>query len=92
MSIHEYMNIMTTEHKIIRFPENLFLKVLIAKSGRTNKHLASKLGVSTKILSSTINGHYKGINIKPALLKELGIDQEPDVQPEVQTNHKLSNI
>jgi len=70
------MNIMTMKDKIIRYPENLRLKHLIIKSGITIKHLANEIGVSREVLSNTVNGHYKGVNVIPALLRQLGLTDD----------------
>lgn len=56
-----------------KYPENLFLKLEVFKSGRTVTELAESIGLSRLVVSQTINGHYKGINVVPALKKELGI-------------------
>lgn len=53
--------------KKVKYPENLTLKAKQVESGLTVKHLAKKLGISSVVLSNTINGHYKGINIVPKL-------------------------
>jgi DNA-binding XRE family transcriptional regulator len=68
---------MISEEKKVRYPENIYLKGLVAVSGRTIKELASKIGVSRHCLNLTVNGHYKGSNVVPALKKELGVDQQP---------------
>jgi len=59
-----------------KFPENLKLKKPVEESGRSIKHLASKIGVSRVILSNTLNGHYKGGNVIPKLKTELGINDQ----------------
>ncbi|WP_097133701.1 hypothetical protein [Pedobacter xixiisoli] len=60
--------------KEIRYPENLPLRFEVFKSGRKMKELAKAIGISRELLSYTINGHYKGINVVPKLKKELGIE------------------
>lgn len=62
---------MQNSKKERKYPENLDLKVLILKSGKTVKELAATIGVSRQALNLTVNGHYKGVNIKAKLLKEL---------------------
>jgi antitoxin component HigA of HigAB toxin-antitoxin module len=62
---------MTTER--IRYPDNLYLRLEVFKSGRKMKDIADSIGVSRELLSNTINGHYKGVNVIPKLKKELGI-------------------
>lgn len=62
---------MQTKEKIIKYPENIRLKGLIAVSGRTIDELAKAINVSRQTLSNTVNGHYKGNNIVPALETEL---------------------
>ncbi len=59
--------------KEVKYPENLYLRFEIFKSGRQSQELAQKIGVSRLIISRTINGHYKGINVVPKLKQELGI-------------------
>ena len=59
--------------KNVRYPENKHLKIEVVKSERTITELAEKIGSSRVVLSNTVNGNYKGINIVPALKKELGI-------------------
>lgn len=61
-----------------RYPENIYLKGLIAVSGHNIKELAQAIGVSRHVLNLTVNGHYKGTNIIPKLKKELGINDEVD--------------
>lgn len=55
----------------VKYPENLYLKQEVLNSGKTIKHLAKKIGVSTVVLSQTINGHYKGVRIVELLKQEL---------------------
>lgn len=64
---------MKTKKKTPRYPENLELKIDVVRSGRTTQDLADSIGFSRVIISQTINGHYKGINVVPALKKELGL-------------------
>lgn len=56
-----------------KYPENLPLKDAVNASGIKVKHLAKQIGVSTVILSNTINGNYKGTNVVPLIKKKLGI-------------------
>lgn len=58
---------MHTEEKKVKYPENLPLKELQTASGRSVRWLSKQIGVSSLIISKTINGHYKGINIVPRL-------------------------
>ena len=57
----------------MKYPENLYLKDEVENSGQTVKHIAKVLGVSRKVVSDTINGHYKGTNIIPLLKSHLKI-------------------
>lgn len=57
----------------VRYPENLHLKVEIVKARRNIGEVADAIGISRELLSRTVNGHYKGINVVPILKKELGI-------------------
>ncbi|MBD3748545.1 MAG: hypothetical protein IE931_03520 [Sphingobacteriales bacterium] len=63
-----------TKEKIIKYPENLPLKQAIEDKGLKVKYLAKKFGVSNRVMSQTINGHYKGDNIVPKIKAELGIN------------------
>jgi len=56
--------------KKVKFPENLPLKTMLKESDRSVAYLVKKLKVSRTIISQTLNGHYKGINIVPKI-KEL---------------------
>lgn len=58
----------------VKYPENLYLKEAVDKSGLKVKFLAKRVGVSTRVTSQVINGHYKGDNIVPKLRIELGLD------------------
>ncbi len=58
---------METKKKVIKYPENLPLKQAVTNSGITIRHLSKLIGVSTLNISLTINGHYKGVNIKAKL-------------------------
>ena len=62
---------MTSEKKEPKYPENLYLKEKVEASGYKITALAKRIGVSRLVLSNTINGHYKGTNIVPELLKAL---------------------
>ncbi len=57
--------------KQVKYPENLYLKNLQVDSGKSVRHLAEKIGISSGILSRTIHGHHKGSNIVPKLLELL---------------------
>lgn len=59
-----------------RYPENIYLKGVIAVSGRTVKDLAESIGYTRAIVSDTVNGHYKGSNIVPLLKKELKVNEK----------------
>jgi len=67
-SIYKNINKMRKIAKKVKFPENLHLKEMVTESGRSVGYYAKKLSVSRVIVSNTINGHYKGINIVPKLL------------------------
>ncbi|SUJ26377.1 Uncharacterised protein [Sphingobacterium spiritivorum] len=64
---------MTLSKQKMKYPENLYLKDEVENSGQTVKHIAKVLGVSRKVVSDTINGHYKGTNIIPLLKSHLKI-------------------
>lgn len=57
--------------KKVKFPENLYLKEKQLDSGMSVRHLAKKIGISSVVVSNTIHGHYKGINIVPKLIELL---------------------
>lgn len=57
--------------KPVKYPENLYLKQLQKESGKTVRHIAKKVGVTERIISMTIHGHYKGLNIVPRILAEI---------------------
>lgn len=59
----------------IKYPENRYLKVELVKAGKTVTEVAQAIGVSRGVVSLTVNGHYKGVNIVPKLKKELGIEK-----------------
>lgn len=61
------------EVKDVRFPDNLELKGRVVASGITITDLAEQLGVSRLVVSTTLNGHKKGINIVPAIEKVLEV-------------------
>ena len=65
---------MLDEEKKVSYPQNIYLKGLIAVSAETSTSLANKIGVSREVVSLTINGHYKGDNIVPKILEVLGTD------------------
>jgi len=65
---------MLNEEKNVSYPQNIYLRGLIAVSTESVTSLADKLGVSRRVVSLTINGHYKGDNIVPKILEELGED------------------
>ena len=54
-----------------KYPENVRLKQMQLESGKSVKFIAKKIGVSVKVVSETIHGHYKGVNIVPLIEKEL---------------------
>lgn len=58
---------METQKKVIKYPENLALKEAVQNSGITIKHISKLIGYSRHNISQTINGHYKGANIKPKI-------------------------
>jgi DNA transposition AAA+ family ATPase len=62
---------MPPDEKKIIYPQNIYLKGLIAVSGQTVSHFAKTIKVSRRTLSLTINGHYKGDNVVPKLLAAL---------------------
>lgn len=64
---------MSQKQQEIRYPENRYLKVELVKAGKSATEIAKAIGVSRGVVSLTINGHYKGINVVPAIKKELGI-------------------
>lgn len=64
---------MNQKQQEVRYPENRYLKVELVKAGRSATEIAKAIGVTRGIVSLTINGHYKGINVIPAIKKELGI-------------------
>lgn len=53
--------------KKVRFPENLKLKGEIVMRGITITKLAEELNVSRLVVSDTLNGYKKGVNIIPAV-------------------------
>lgn len=57
----------------VKYPANLYLKDAVENSGQTVKHIAKILGVSRKVVSDTIHGHYKGTNIIPLLKAHLNL-------------------
>ena len=59
--------------KKARYPENLSYKLEIVKARRTIKEVAQKIGVSREVLTNTVNGHYKGVEIIKKLKNELNI-------------------
>jgi DNA transposition AAA+ family ATPase len=60
-------------NKKAKYPENKWLKKRIAKSGRTVTDIAQAIGYHRVIVSGTVNGHYKGQKVVPAIIKELGL-------------------
>lgn len=68
---------MQVKEKNVKYPENLYLRLEVFKDQRTIQEIADKIGVSRKVISDTINGKYKGLNIVPALRKELGLTENP---------------
>ncbi|MFC3199055.1 hypothetical protein ACFOET_15630 [Parapedobacter deserti] len=60
--------------KKARYPQNLSLKLEIVKSRRTIKEIAEKIGVSREVLTNTVNGHYKGVEVIKKLKSELNIN------------------
>jgi hypothetical protein len=57
--------------KKVRYPDNLALKEQLKDTGRSIGWYAKKLDLSREVISKTINGHYKGINIVPKLIELL---------------------
>lgn len=57
----------------VKYPENLSLKDAVDNSGQTVKHIAKMIGVSRQVVSDTIHGHYKGINVAEKIKKHLGL-------------------
>lgn len=62
---------MRTAKKKVKFPENLLLKKQLKETGRSLTWYAEKLGISFQAVSTTVNGHKKGINIVPKLIELL---------------------
>jgi hypothetical protein len=62
---------MEAKEKNVKYPQNLYLKGEIDKSGMRHDKLAEQLNIDKQLLSRTINGHYLGKNIKPRLLEIL---------------------
>lgn len=58
-------------NKTVKYPENLYLKEKQKESGKSVRHIAKKVGVSERIISLTIHGHYKGVNVVPKILAEI---------------------
>jgi len=56
-----------------RYPDNLLFKLEIVKSRRTIKEIAAKIGISREVLTNTVNGHYKGVEVIKKLKSELNI-------------------
>lgn len=55
------------QDKKVKFPENLKLKGEVISRGITITKLAQELNVSRLVVSDTLNGHKKGVNIIPAI-------------------------
>lgn len=55
----------------IKFPENLWLKVAIAKKGQSVTFVAKQIGYSRVVVSNTVNGHYKGSEVVALIEKHL---------------------
>ena len=72
---------MEAQEKKVQYPENLYLKLEVFKSGKKIEDLAKLVGVSRKLISETINGKYKGQNIKPKLRELLGLPPEEQTAP-----------
>lgn len=53
--------------KKVKFPENLELKGEVISRRITLTKLAKELKVSRLVISHTLNGHKKGVNIIPAI-------------------------
>lgn len=66
---------MQSTEKNIKYPGNIRLKGLIAVSEFTIDELAKKLNISRQVLSNTINGHYKGVNIVPRIEEILKVSK-----------------
>ena len=47
------------------------MKVSVIRSGLSITDLANKIGVSRQVLSNTLNGHYKGVNILRLIEEEI---------------------
>lgn len=56
-----------------RYPDNLLFKLEIVKSRRTIKEIAAKIGISREVLTNTVNGHYKGVEVIKKLKSELNL-------------------
>ena len=59
-----------------RYPENLALKAKVALSGQTVSYWAMRIGCSREVLSNTINGNYKGVDISKRLEEEMSKEQK----------------
>lgn len=77
---------MPHEEENVKYPQNIYLRGLVAVSGKSVGYLAREVGVSRKTLSQTINGHYKGDNVVPKLI-EL-INSLKIQQPQNPQNHE----
>ena len=50
-----------------RYPENISVKSQVVKQGLSQTKIAAELGLSREIVSMTLNGHHKGVNIIPRI-------------------------
>jgi DNA transposition AAA+ family ATPase len=57
--------------KKAKYPQNIEMKVSVIRSGLSITDLANKIGVSRQVLSNTLNGHYKGVNILRLIEEEI---------------------
>lgn len=64
---------MQNTKKKIKFPNNLRLKALIKEQGQSIEFVAKKIGYSRVVVSNTVNGHYKGTEVVPAIEKHLNL-------------------
>lgn len=70
------------EEKKIKYPDNLYLRVLVFEDPRTQQEIADAIGFSRKTLNDTINGKYKGENLIPILLENLNKQKETTSEPQ----------
>lgn len=53
------------------YPDNLTLKGEVVKNRMSVTDIAGAIGISRKVVSDTLNGHYKGENIIPLIKAEI---------------------